>query len=236
MSTAEPTETRTLPPLVAGQRLDRATFHARYEAMPSGIKFELIGGVVWMASPLLSRHSRPDQMIAGWLIQYQRFTPGLWGGSNQSTILGDDSEPQPDNLMRIISEAGGHSRLVEGYVEGPPELVVEVSRSSRSFDLGPKRAAYERAGVSEYLVIAPDQDEARWFVLREGRFADLVPGPDGLIRSEVFPGLWLDPDALFDGDLSRLFAALDQGLATPEHAEFAARLAASPNHRRKASP
>ena len=51
-------------------------------------------------------------------------------------------------------------------------------------------------------------------------------GPDGVFRSEVFPGLWLDPEALIADDMDRLIATLDRGLATPEHAAFAAQLAA----------
>jgi hypothetical protein len=47
-----------------------------------------------------------------------------------------------------------------------------------------------------------------------------------MYRSQVFPGLWLDPHALFDDDSERLFATLDRGLATPEHAAFVADLAA----------
>jgi hypothetical protein len=43
--------------------------------------------------------------------------------------------------------------------------------------------------VLEYVVRAIEPDEVFWFVLRNGRFVDLPPGPDGIYRSEVFPGL-----------------------------------------------
>ena len=65
------------------------------------------------------------------------------------------------------------------------------------------------------------------FVLRAGRFVDLEPGADGIYRSEVFPGLWLDPDALLAGDTRRLRALVERGCATPERAVFVARLAAA---------
>lgn len=48
----------------------------------------------------------------------------------------------------------------------------------------------------------------------------------GLDRSAVYPGLWLDPQALVQGDRQRLRAVRDLGCATPEHAEFVTRLAA----------
>src|SRR5204862_339486 len=114
---------------------------------------------------------------------------------------------------------------VDGYITGAPELVVEVARSSRAIDLGPKRTDYEQAGVREYLVVELGPDRVHWLALRDGRFEDLAPRADGWFRSEVFPGLWLDPSALFSGDLDGLSAALERGLATPEHAAFVARLA-----------
>ena len=127
--------------------------------------------------------------------------------------------------MLIRPELGGQTRREQGYLAGGPELVVEIARSSRKIDLGPKYRDYERAGVLEYLVVALDPDEIHWFVRRDDRLERLVPGPDGLHRSEVFPGLWLDPQALFAEDLDGLITTLDLGLATPEHAGFVARLA-----------
>ena len=68
-------------------------------------------------------------------------------------------------------------------------------------------------------------DEAiDWFVWREGRYDRLPAGPDGVIRSEVLPGLWLDAAALLRGDLPRVHAVLHQGLAHPDHAAFVALL------------
>ena len=113
--------------------------------------------------------------------------------------LGLKSEPQPDAQLRILSEYGGRTQADRRFVRGVPELLVEVSHTSRYTDLGPKFEDYERVGVLEYVVRAIEPDEVLWFVLREGRFIELPPGPDGIYRSEVFPGLWLDPEALFGG-------------------------------------
>ena len=225
MSTIDRVQTVATPPLVAGERLDRATFHERYEAMPPKTRAELIGGVVYMPSPLSLDHGDEDFLIAYWLGQYQRHTRGVAGSHNTSVFLGDDSETQPDLHLRIRTEYGGRTWRDGAYLAGPPELIVEISRSSRRIDLGPKKDDYERAGVAEYLVVGLDPDEVFWFVLREGSFEAIAPGVDGRYRSEVFPGLWLDPAALFAEDLDRLFAALDLGRATPEHAAFVDRLA-----------
>jgi Uma2 family endonuclease len=105
--------------------------------------------------------------------------------------------------------------------------VVEIAKASRFIDLGPKLADYGRAGVAEYLVRALDPDEVSWFRQRDGALQRIAPADDGLYRSEVFPGFWLDPEALLAGDLKRLREVVDQGLATPEHAAFVARLEAN---------
>lgn len=228
MSTVDRPESRVHPPLVAGERLDQRTFHARYEAMPSTTRAELIGGIVYMPSPLGNDHGETDDDVRCWLVLYKAHTPGLRSSGNATTQLDDLSEVQPDGQLRIPSELGGQSFIDEHrYIRGAPELVIEVGRSSRRFDLGPKKADYERAGVREYLFVGVDPDEVLWFALREGGYRSLKPGPDGIFRSEVFPGLWLDPAALLRGDLHRLIAVLEQGIATPEHQAFVARLEAA---------
>ena len=226
MSTVEHPEPRTLPPLAHGQRMDQSTFHERYAAMGEGKWFELVGGVVHMVYPAYESHGLGDSNLISWLCHYRRFTTGVRVVNNVSTILGDDCEVQPDSQLRILEEYGGKARVEGGYIVGPPELVVEVGRSSWSHDLGAKKADYERAGVAEYLIDGGKPRQVRWFRLREGRYIELAPGEDGIYRSEIFPGLWLDSRALLADDLDALFAALARGLAAPEHAAFVARLAA----------
>ena len=212
------------PPLVAGERLDAATFHDRYAAMPPSTRAELIGGVVYMPSPLYPDHAAEGFAVGAWLGYYAARTRGLVGADNASTRLDRAGEVQPDFSLRIRPELGGRTTTAREFISGGPELVVEVARSSRKIDLGPKKDDYERAGVREYLVVALDPDEVFWFVLRGGRFERMPVGENGLYRSEVFPGLWLDPSALLAEDLARLVAVVDLGAATPEHAAFVARL------------
>jgi Uma2 family endonuclease len=219
--------TAALPPLENGDHLDQKTFHARYEAMPDHVKAELIEGVVYMPSPLKPGHGRSHVRLSTWLGLYVDATPGTDAFDNTTTILGERSEPQPDASLVIQPEYGGRTSVnADGYLTGPPELVAEVASSSESIDLGTKRRDYERAGVLEYLVIALQQRQAFWFVRRGGQFEPLAVGPDGIFRSEVFPGLWLDPAALIGRAPSQYLEVLRQGLATPEHAAFVARLAA----------
>ncbi len=225
MSTVDRLRSDLIDPFEDGQRLDQPTFHKLYSTMPTGKWAELVSGVVYMAYPLYEGHGRGDYDLSGWLSHYQRFTPGVRGVSNVSTILSDDSEVQPDLQLRIREDHGGQARVEGGYVVGPPELVIEVGDSSRSRDLGVKKAAYEKAGVLEYLFVGLEPEEVRWFGRRDGVFQEIPPGADGIHRSEVFPGLWLDAKALFSEDLNGLIAALERGLATDEHARFVVDLA-----------
>jgi Uma2 family endonuclease len=211
--------------LVEGQRLDQPTFHALYEAMPPGTRAELIDGVVYMPSPASLDHGFAQVPVIVWLDYFAEKTPGLQVLDNATTILGWKSEPQPDALLRVLPECGGRSHDEKGYVHGAPELVAEVSKATRYVDLGPKKADYERAGVLEYVVRAIEPDEIFWFGQEQGVLVARPVDDDGLYRSAAFPGLWLDPAALLTGDRRRLRAIVEQGCATPEHAEFVARLA-----------
>jgi len=210
--------------LVEGQRLDQPTFHALYEAMPPATRAELIDGVVHMPSPVGDAHGRAHVPVIMWLGYYAENTPGVEVLDNATTILGWKSEPQPDALLRLLPERGGRSHIAQGYVSGAPELVVVVAKATRYVDLGPKLHDYERAGVLEYVVRAIEPDEIYWFSQEQGALVRRATGSDGLHRSTVFPGLWLDPVALLRGDTRRIRAVVDLGCATPEHATFVARL------------
>ncbi|WP_435005184.1 Uma2 family endonuclease [Tundrisphaera lichenicola] len=228
MSTARPP---AVAPLIAGQKLSQADFHERYEATPPGFRAELIGGIVVMPSPVGNRHGIISAGALFWLGYYRSRTRGVEVSDNATAILDDLGEVQPDALLRIKPENRGQTRKHGKYIGGAPELVVEVADSSKATDLGAKLADYERAGTREYVVLAIEPDEVHWHELRDGRLVRVAPDPDGLYRSRVFPGLWLDPNALLNDDGSALVAVLERGLATEEHAAFVADLAARPERR-----
>jgi len=224
MSTIDRDRTVTIPPLVDGERLDRATFHERYEAMPPETRAELIGGVVVMSSPVRRGHATFVGKVAAWTDHYEGSVPGLETGCDATHFLDDQAEPQPDVYLRILPEFGGQTRNEGEYIAGAPELAIEVSHSSQGKDLGDKLEDYRRTGVLEYLVVTLEPEAIHWFVRRGDQLVPMPPGPDGVFRSELFPGLWLDPVALFEDDVKKLHATLDRGLATPEHAEFVNRM------------
>jgi Uma2 family endonuclease len=213
-----------IPPLEAGDHLDQKTFHRRYEAMPEHFRAELIGGVVYMASPLKRSHATTQAECMRWLLTYNHATPGTEVPDGASVILGERSELQPDACLIIAPEKHGATRDVDEYYVGPPELIVEVASSSESYDLHSKKADYEHGGVQEYVVVLIRQSKVVWFALRNGKYVELTPDASGIIRSEVFPGLWLDPVALLKRDATRVLAVVQQGFATPEHTAFVEKL------------
>jgi len=222
------------PPLIAGDHLSRVEFERRYEAHPEIKQAELIEGVVYMPTPVhFEQHGRPHARIIAWLTTYEAATPGVMVADNATVRLDNDNEPQPNALLRLEPALGGRSRISEDdYVEGAPELVVEIAASGAAYDLHSKLRAYQRNGVQEYLVVQMYEQRVDWFVLREGVYELLVPDEGnrrlpGVLRSEVFPGLWLQPAALLSGDLATLLDVLREGLASPEHKAFVARLSAS---------
>ncbi len=221
-------QVQSIPPLNSGDRLSRAEFERRYQAHPEIKKAELIEGVVYVTSPARYRqHADPHFDIIGWLAVYRATTPGVRGGDNAILRLDFENEPQPDALLRLEPAIGGRSFVAEDdYLEGSPELIVEVAASSASYDLHDKRRAYARNGVLEYLVIQTYERQVSWFVLREGVYEALEADEKGILHSEVFPGLWLQPAALWSGDLAMMLAVLQEGLASAEHAAFVEQLQA----------
>jgi hypothetical protein len=104
-------------------------------------------------------------------------------------------------------------------------LVAEVASSSVSYDLGTKLEAYRRNGVREYVVWRVRERQIDWFVLRDDQFVRLESGEDGISRSVVFPGLWLDATALLGGELPKFFDVMRRGLESEDHHIFVERLA-----------
>lgn len=219
---------QNVPPLESGDRLTRSEFERRYHAMPTHQKAELIEGVVYLASPVRVRnHGRPHAAIMAWLGAYWTATPGVDVADNTTVRLDADNEPQPDALLRLEPENGGNSRITEDdYIEGSPELIVEVAASSAAYDLNDKMNAYRRNGVQEYLVWSMYENQIQWFELQEGCYVELEANANGVICSRVFPGLWLAVNALRSGNLPHVIATLQQGLQTIEHQAFVDRIQA----------
>jgi Uma2 family endonuclease len=192
--------------------------------MPQVKKAELIEGTVYMPSPVrAARHSEPHGDVTAWLKVYASETRGVRCFPDATVRLDMDNEPQPDVALIKTERLGGQVRIsLDDYLEGAPELVVEIVGSSRSYDLHQKKAAYRRNGVREFLAWNTEDNQIIWWQLSEGDYPEIPRSPDGLIRSPIFPGLWLDPEALLRGDMKAVLTTLRRGLQSPEHAAFIA--------------
>ncbi|MDZ8105342.1 MAG: Uma2 family endonuclease [Nostoc sp. DedQUE12a] len=148
-----PPQHRTIPLLENGDKLTRYEFERRYNAMPNLKKAELIEGIVYIIPAALGfrSHGQPHAWILTWLGTYEAATPGVCLGIEPTVRLDLDNEPQPDAVLLINPKAGGQARLSEDdYIEGAPELIVEIAASSVAIDLHTKKQAYRRNGVKEY--------------------------------------------------------------------------------------
>ncbi|WP_193195651.1 Uma2 family endonuclease [Nostoc sp. MG11] len=215
-----------LPPLESGDRLTRPEFERRYAAAPHIKKAELIEGIVYVASPLRhEQHGKPHSRVMTWLGVYQAMTPGVDLSDAPTVRLDLDNEPQPDAVLFIESAMGGQTQLSsDGYIEGSPELIVEIAASSAAIDRGSKKQVYRRNGVLEYVIWQSYENQIEWFYLTDGDYRLLSPGADGIIRSQVFPGLWLVVEALLNNQMARVLEVLQLGLNSAEHEEFAEQL------------
>ncbi len=213
-----------IPDLVAGDKLTRAEFLRRWEGHPEIQNAELIGGIVYMASPVSVDHGDLQGAVGGWLGWYKAATPGTASGHRITTFLLNETA-QPDMNLRVHREYDGKSWVEGKFLQGIPEMVAEICQSGFSFDLHVKLDLYQAAKIPEYLAILLFEQEIRWHILVDEKYQLLPPDLDGLWRSRIFPGLWLDGQALLAGNMRQVLARLQEGLNSPEHQAFVADLA-----------
>ena len=212
-----------IPNLVSGETLSPTEFMRRWEAHPEIKKAELIGGKVYMPPPVGWEHSGSESQIGTWLGVFSALTPGCGSGHNATTFLLDDI-PQPDVNLIILPEWGGSSWLEGDYLHGSPELLAELSHSSVIRDMKVKRDLYQKAGVQEYLAVILGKKEIHWHYLKDGIYQLLEPDAEGIYRSLVFPGLWLDSKALFEKKMGQVLATLQKGMASQEYLDFVVKM------------
>ncbi|MBN8563313.1 Uma2 family endonuclease [Leptolyngbya boryana CZ1] len=211
-----------LPPLENGDRLSRPEFERRYSADPRIKKAELIEGIVYVASPLrFEPHAEPHSDLNGWLYNYKILTPGVRLGDTPTVRLDLDNEPQPDLILFIDQICGGKVTIeTDRYLSGAPELIVEIAASSASIETGTKKQVYRRNGVQEYIVWQSFENKLDWFELIDAEYQPILLDEQGVMRSRVFPGLWLKADALLSGDRLAVVQTVQAGVQSPEHQAF----------------
>jgi Uma2 family endonuclease len=212
-------EAQTIPPLQMGDRLTRAEFERRYKASPHIKKAELIDGIVYMPTPTHHTYTGlPHFDLVGWLWVYRASTPGIKGCDNATLRIDGDSIVEPAAILQFTNRS--HAPLPQIPGKDTPELLVEIAASTASYDMNQKKHVYARNGVPEYLVYLAYEKRIVWFVLREGVYEELAPDEKGILRSEIFPGLWLNAPALLNGDMAAVLATVQAGIASDEHTRF----------------
>jgi Uma2 family endonuclease len=229
LKSQNPKRSREVLPLQQGDHLTRDEFEKRYNATDGIKRAELIEGRVYVSPPVsFGSHGNPHFSLIGWLAAYAVATPGVLGGDNASLRLDLKNMPQPDAFLIIEPSRGGQATISDDdYVEGAPELVVEVAASSASYDLHDKFEVFVRNRVREYIIWQTKETRIDYFSIENDAYQPHVPDANGCYRSIVFPGLWLDSASLINGDLVKVHNVLKLGLASPEHAAFVAKLAAA---------
>ena len=221
-----PVPPKPIPPLQGGDHLTRDEFERRYDATPDLKKAELLDGVVYMPPPVSDEdHGVPHLDLAGWIAMYRFATPGVSGVRSRvpcGSIRTTDRSPTPCSESSRNVAAG--PTATGPVISSPPRTSWRKLPPAAPLRPGAKLDVYRRFGVREYVIWRVYDVTVDWFVLRGNDFEHLTPGPDRIYRSEVFPGLWLDADALMRGDAAGLLRVAQQGLASPEHAAFVERL------------
>jgi Uma2 family endonuclease len=222
-----PSQLFTIPPLINGDKLTRYEFERRYSTTSNIKKAELIEGIVYIMPAALrfQSHGEPHGKIIGWLFSYQVMTAGTALGVEPTVRLDIDNEFQPDAILIITPNAGGQTKITQDdYIEGAPELVVEIAASSAAIDLHSKKQVYRRNGVKEYIVWQVLDNKLTWFSLEKGEYLPLIPDENGLIKSKVFPGLWLVVNDLLTENMINVLNVLQTGLQSEEHHHFVNKL------------
>ena len=210
-----------IPLLENGDRLTREEFHRRYEAMPENVKAELIKGIVYFRTKTKVSHGEANAAIVGLIGLYSINSPGTSFVNHPTLIFDGKNECQPDAVLRIDETNGGKSWINDDdYLEGSPELIVEISSSTASYDLHDKLEIYEKKGVQEYIVWRVLDHQIDWFSLENGKYERLAPNKQGIIESKVFAGLRLNLKAMLEDDLRRVLADLQKGLQSKKYKEF----------------
>jgi Uma2 family endonuclease len=195
--------TRTV--LENGAVMSRAEFHELYEQCEDLHRVELIEGVVFMPSPIMILgHADEQGLMLDWLSAYAALHPGVKHSPPGTVLMDDENEPEPDAMLYRVTA----NRYKGGYLDGAPELIVEIANSSKSRDMHQKKEAYRRNGVLEYIVWRVRDEAIDWFHLRDGEYERRTPDAEGVVESEVFPGLRLHVAAALGMDRAVVLAAV----------------------------
>jgi Uma2 family endonuclease len=209
-------------PFDNGDRMDQTTFHKLYRKADERVRAELIEGVVYLKMPTRLTRGMIQTNLLFWAKTYTSQIPTLEARSEVTTKMNAVNEPEPDLFIFVRPECGGQVSVDdEDFIVGAPELIIEIANSTMAVDLGDKKRGYEASGVLEYCVVLGLKKVAKWYVRDNGEFVEKTLSR-GVLQSQTFPGLWLDTQALFKGDVPQLMGTLKQGMKSLRFKTFLA--------------
>jgi Uma2 family endonuclease len=181
---------------------------AEYRALPEtdGGVWELIDGELYQMPAATAEHQFLMDFLVTMINNLMRAvqpTPGL-AFSNIGLALSDLYAPTPD----IIYLRYENLRLINsGYVEGIPDLVVEILSSERNRDLVMKRNLYAGAGIPEYWTLDPANDVLTVLELSGNEYVERTLGRDDTLTTATIPGFALPLEQLFGDPIRALVRA-----------------------------
>jgi len=160
---------------------------------------EWVDGEVVMTSPASNRHQDLARFLTVGLSNFvEMHGLGVIRPAPFQVKLERGREPD------LLFLAHGHlTRLRPNYVDGPPDLVVEIiSPESAIHDRGEKFYEYEAGGVPECWLIDPVRKWAEFYRLGEfGLYEPIFSGREGVFRSEAVRDFWLRVEWLWEEPL-----------------------------------
>jgi Uma2 family endonuclease len=143
-------------------------------------EWEIIDGVAYAMSPApMIKHQKVSNNIA-WILKEQLQTcdschallPVDWK-------ISEDTVVQPDNLVVCYEPKGA-------YISKAPSMIFEIlSKSTAKKDTTLKFELYEREGVKYYIIVNPDENIAKAYELKDGRYIKMLDATDERVDFEL---------------------------------------------------
>lgn len=167
---------------------------AQYQSWTGDERYEVIGGEPFCMSSPSVRHQELCANLALTLGMHFRGKPCKIFFAPLDVRLSDIDVVQPD-LMVVCNK----EQLAANYVDGPPDLVIEVtSPSSLRHDRLRKLRLYAAHGVKEYWILTPSPPMAEVYLLdgpgyrTHGAYTE-----EDTLLSPSFPDLRLELESVF---------------------------------------
>ena len=146
-----------------------------------GNDWELIYGQAYCMSPApMIKHQNISSKIARYLDEAigdckkcQAVLPVDWK-------ISEDTVVQPDNSVIC------HEPQNEAYITKAPKIIFEIlSKSTAKKDKGLKFNLYEREGVAYYIIVDPNDNVAKVYELKDGRYIKVCDATDEVVEFNI---------------------------------------------------